>query len=155
MKVVTFRSELWLPRPRIEVFGFFSSIENLERITPSWLHFQVLTPEPVTLAVGTLIDYRICVHGIPLRWRTEITHWEPPHRFVDVQRRGPYTYWEHTHTFEEQPGGTLCRDEVRYRPPGGALVNWLWVGRDVARIFSHRQQRLTQLLGVSTVPAPL
>jgi hypothetical protein len=94
---------------------------------------------------GTLIDYRIRVHGIPLRWRTEIREWDPPRQFVDVQLRGPYTLWHHTHTFEESHGGTLCRDLVRYRPRGGALINWLFVRRDVERIFQYRQQRLREL----------
>ncbi len=96
---------------------------------------------------GTLIDYRITVHGLPIRWRTEIAEWEPPHRFVDVQLSGPYTRWHHTHTFEESEGGTRCLDHVHYRPRGGALVHWLFVRRDVERIFQYRQQRLQELFG--------
>jgi ligand-binding SRPBCC domain-containing protein len=102
---------------------------------------------------GTLIDYRIRVHGLPIRWRTEITEWNPPHRFVDAQLRGPYTLWHHTHTFEERAGGTLCTDDVRYRPRGGALANWLFVRRDVERIFHYRKLRLTQLLSGCGEPA--
>jgi ligand-binding SRPBCC domain-containing protein len=97
---------------------------------------------------GALIDYRIRVHGLPIRWRTEITAWNPPHQFVDIQLRGPYTLWHHTHTFAERDGGTLCVDDVRYRPRGGALVNWLFVRRDVERIFHYRQQRLLERFGV-------
>lgn len=149
MRVFTLQTELWLPRPRAEVFPFFAEARNLEAITPPWLRFEVLTPAPLELRAGALIDYRLRVHGIPLRWRTEITVWQPPHRFTDVQRRGPYRLWEHTHTFAERDGGTWCSDHVRYRPRGGALVHWLFVRRDVERIFAFRQQRLAALF-----PAP-
>ena len=142
-----FSTELWLPRPRAEVFPFFSEARNLERITPPWLRFEVLTPGPIPMRAGALIDYRITVRGIPLRWRTEIAEWDPPRRFVDVQLRGPYTLWHHTHTFEERDGGTLCGDVVRYRPRGGALVNWLFVRRDVERIFRLRQGQLREIFG--------
>jgi ligand-binding SRPBCC domain-containing protein len=91
MSTFTFSTELWLPRPRAEVFAFFGEARNLEAITPPWLKFEVLTPAPIIMRVGTLIDYCIRIHCIPVRWRTEITEWNPPHRFVDVQLRGPYT----------------------------------------------------------------
>ena len=146
MKTFTFHTELWLPRSRAEVFLFFGEARNLEAITPPWLRFEVLTSPPITMAVGTLIDYRIRIHGIPIRWQTEITEWNPPHRFVDVQLRGPYSLWHHTHTFEEKDGGTLCVDQVRYRPRGGAVVDWLFVRRDVERIFDYRTARLQELL---------
>ena len=142
MKEYTLRAEQWLPRPRDEVFAFFADARNLEALTPPWLKFEVLTPAPIEMRPGALIDYRIRVHGLPIRWRTEITEWSPPHRFVDVQLNGPYTLWHHTHTFEERDGGTLCRDDVRYRPRGGALMNWLFVDRDVKMIFDFRQERL-------------
>ena len=142
MKEYTLRAEQWLPRPRDEVFSFFADARNLEALTPPWLKFEVLTPAPIEMRPGALIDYRIRVHGLPIRWRTEITAWNPPHRFVDVQLSGPYTLWHHTHTFEERDGGTLCRDDVRYRPRGGALMNWLFVDRDVKKIFDFRQERL-------------
>ena len=141
------QTELWLPRPRHEVFPFFAEARNLETLTPPWLKFEVLTPAPIAMRPGTLIDYRIRVHGLPIRWRTEIAEWQPPHQFVDVQLRGPYTLWHHTHTFMERDGGTLCLDCVRYRPRGGALINWLFVRRDVERIFQYRQQRMQELLG--------
>jgi ligand-binding SRPBCC domain-containing protein len=134
----TFASELWLPSPRNEVFSFFADASNLERITPPWLKFQILTPGPITMRAGALIDYRLRVHGLPIRWQTEITAWEPPFRFVDEQRRGPYRRWIHTHTFQARDGGTLCTDEVRYAVPGGRLINWLLVRRDVAAIFAYR-----------------
>lgn len=140
-----FSAEIWLPRPRAEVFRFFGDAANLEAITPPWVRFEILTPQPIAMAPGTLIDYRLRIHGLPLRWRTEIKVWEPPFRFMDEQLRGPYRLWRHWHTFEEQEGGTLCRDGVEYQVPGGALVNWLFVRHDVNRIFRYRQQRLADL----------
>jgi len=145
MKEFTFNSELWLPRPLQEIFPFFAAAQNLQTITPPWLKFEVLTPVPILMRPGTLIDYRITVHGLPIRWRTEITDWTPPRQFVDVQLTGPYTLWHHTHLFEEKDGGTLCSDHVRYRPRGGALVHWLFVRRDVEKIFDYRRQRLQEL----------
>ena len=145
MSEFTFTAELWLPRPRDKVFPFFSEARNLEILTPPWLKFEVLTPPPIIMQPGLLIDYRIKIHGIPIRWRTEIIEWDPPHRFVDNQLSGPYTLWHHTHTFTERDGGTLCRDDVRYRPRGGALMNWLFVRADVERIFHYRQEKLNAL----------
>jgi len=144
-KEFTLRSEAWLPRRRDEVFAFFGDARNLDALTPPWVKFAMLTPGLIEMRADTLIDYRIRVHGIPIRWQTEITEWQPPHHFVDTQLRGPYTLWHHTHTFEERDGGTLCLDHVRYRPRGGALANWLFVRRDVERIFNYRQYRLKQL----------
>ncbi len=147
MKEFSIEREIWLPRPLDQVFPFFAEARNLQTITPPWLVFEVLSPEPLVMRAGTLIDYRIRVRGFPIRWRTEITEWTPPHSFVDVQLRGPYTLWRHTHTFRELDGGTLCGDRVRYRPRGGALINWLFVRRDVERIFAHRQRRLLEIFG--------
>ena len=145
MSEFLFSAELWLPRSRDEVFPFFSEARNLEVLTPPWLKFEVRTPAPIVMRPGLQIDYRIKIHGIPIRWRTEITEWDPPHRFVDNQLSGPYTLWHHTHTFTERDGGTLCRDDVRYFPRGGALMNWLFVRRDVERIFQYRQGKLKDL----------
>lgn len=145
MKEFSFHTELWLPRGRGEIFLFFAEARNLELITPPWLKFEVLTHAPIAIRAGAIIDYCIRVHGIPVRWRTEIVEWNPPHRFVDVQVRGPYTLWHHTHTFEESDGGTLCLDDVRYRPRGGTLTNWLFVRRDVRKIFAFRSERLRQV----------
>lgn len=145
-----FEDELWLPRRRDEVFPFFADARNLSEITPPSVQFQVLSPAPIAMRPGALIDYRIRVHGLPIRWRTEITEWNPPHHFVDVQLRGPYTLWRHTHTFEEKDGGTLCIDNVTYRPRGGAIINRLFVRKDLQRIFAYRRKRLLELF-----PAPL
>lgn len=137
---------IWLPRPRPEVFAFFADAHNLERITPGFLTFRVLTPGPIAMHAGALIDYRLALRGIPLSWKTEITVWEPPGRFVDVQRRGPYAEWVHTHSFEVENGGTLVRDDVRYRlygpGPFARLVNALLVGPDTRRIFEYRHRAL-------------
>jgi ligand-binding SRPBCC domain-containing protein len=145
MNEFIFETELWLPHPRNEVFAFFGDAHNLERITPPWVNFAVLTPAPIVMRPGILIDYLIRIHGVPVRWRTEISAWQPPFQFVDEQRRGPYRLWHHTHTFEEREGGTLCRDRVRYWPRGGALMNWLFVRKDVERIFEYRRQRLVEI----------
>ena len=145
MKERLFRDELLLPRPRSEVFPFFAEARNLEILTPPWLKFEVLTPDPIAMRAGTLIDYRIRVHALPIHWRTEIVEWDPPHQFVDTQLSGPYKLWHHTHTFEERGDSTLCRDEVRYWPRGGAIVDRLFVRSDVERIFAFRRQKLLEL----------
>ncbi len=142
-----YRSELWLPRSVENVFPFFADARNLERITPAWLNFTVLTPEPIMMNVGTLIDYRLRIHGIPVRWRTRINAWEPMKRFVDEQLRGPYRQWVHEHIFEPRDGGTLARDVVRYNLWGGSLVHELFVRRDVKRIFAYRSNRLREIFG--------
>lgn len=143
----TFETELWLPRKREEVFQFFAEAGNLEALTPPWLSFAILTPQPVKLKAGALIDYRLRLHGLSLRWQTEITAWEPPRRFVDEQRRGPYRLWVHEHLFEERDGGTLARDHVQYAAPGGWLVERLFVRRDIRRIFEFRRAKLASLFG--------
>lgn len=149
MKIHEFSAEQWLPRPRAEVFPFFADARNLEAITPDWLRFRVVTPGRIELRPGALIDYVLRIHGLPVKWRTEICVWEPPHRFVDQQLRGPYRQWWHEHTFEEQNGGTLCRDLVRYGVPGGALVERLFVRRDVERIFAFRRQKLAEIFAAA------
>jgi len=141
----TLTSEQWLPRVLPEVFTFFADAGNLDALTPGWLRFEILTPHPVTMHVGALIDYRLRLRGLPIRWQSEISEWSPPHRFVDEQRHGPYRLWHHTHTFEARDGGTVVRDIVRYDVPGGAVVNALFVQRDLRKIFAHRQQRLGEL----------
>ncbi len=140
-----FQDELLLPRPRAEVFPFFAEARNLEKLTPPWLKFEVLTPGTIEMKRGALIEYRIHVHGVPIRWRTEIASWEPPIRFIDRQLRGPYRLWHHTHIFEERGDSTLCRDEVRYWPRGGALIDRLFVRRDVEAIFAFRRKMLLEL----------
>jgi ligand-binding SRPBCC domain-containing protein len=138
---------LWLPRRRDEVFPFFADALNLQALTPPWLHFEILTPGPIEMKAGTLIEYKLRIRGVPVRWQSEISAWEPPYRFVDEQRRGPYRHWIHEHTFEESEGGTLCRDHVRYAVRGGGLVHRALVKPDLMRIFAYRRERLAELFG--------
>ena len=130
-----------------EVFPFFADPQNLPLLIPSWIRFGMVNPGPVDMAPRTRIDYRDRLHGIPFAWQSEISVCEPPFRFVDEQRKGPFRWWIHAHTFEEAgPGRTLVRDVVRYGVPGGALVNRLLVAPDLARIFAHRRCQLEELL---------
>lgn len=145
MRVRRLDSELWLPCELEDVYAFFADARNLERITPPWLKFEVLTPAPITMKPGARIDYRLRVHGLPLRWQSEITAWEPPFRFVDEQVRGPYRMWKHEHHFEEKDGGTLCLDRVHYAVPGGAILDRLFVRRDLDHIFQFRRRRLQEI----------
>ena len=150
MKTWRLCSSLWVPRPPAEVFPFFADAGNLELLTPRWLSFAVLTPRPIPMAVGTLIDYRIAVRGVPMRWRTRIVRWQPDHAFADEQVRGPYAVWHHTHTFTPSDGGTVLGDDVVMRPKGGPLAGLLmalFVRRDVHRIFEHRATVLAERFG--------
>lgn len=142
MKVHEFQCELWLPQPRDRVFSFFSDPANLDDITPPWLSFKIVTPLPVSMKEGALIDYRLRVRGFPLRWRSKITRWNPPESFVDEQLVGPYRLWHHEHTFLPIGGGTLVRDQVRYATPLDALVHRFFVRPDIERIFEFRTQEL-------------
>ena len=134
----------FLPEQRDRVFAFFSDAFQLEAITPPWLHFSVLTPAPIRLVTGTLIDYQLRLRGLPVRWQSRISVWEPPFRFVDEQVRGPYRHWHHEHIFEDVDGGTLCRDVVDYAVPGGRMIDALIVRPDVRKIFQFRQQKLSE-----------
>ena len=138
-------SELLLPQDRQSVFAFFSDALQLETITPPWLRFQVLTDPPIAMRAGTLIDYKLRLHGIPVKWQSEIAVWEPPARFVDRQIIGPYKLWWHEHTFEEHPKGTLVVDRVEYAVPGGWLMNRVFVRRDLERIFRFRQEKMIEI----------
>lgn len=140
-----FSSGILLHHPLPEVFDFFASAENLNLVTPPWLHFSILTPLPIEMQRGTVIRYRLKLHGIPVRWDSEITEWEPPFRFTDTQIRGPYRLWVHRHRFENTPDGTLVADDVTYRVPGGALLNRLFVANDLRRIFDYRKAKLLEL----------
>jgi ligand-binding SRPBCC domain-containing protein len=139
-----------LCRPRPEVFAFFSDAQNLEAITPDFLRFRVVTPPPIPMAEGTLIDYRLSLHGAPLRWRTRIEAWVPGERFVDLQLSGPYRLWRHTHTFEDVPEGTRMADRVEYELPFGPLgdlAHALFVRRQVEAIFDHRRRAIAERFG--------
>lgn len=141
------RAECIVPRPLEEVFEFFADAANLQVLTPSWLHFKIVTPQPIEMAEGKRIDYKLRVHGLPIRWTSEITAWEPNKRFVDELRKGPYTHWHHEHRFEACNQGTRVIDVVHYGVPGGALIHGLFVRRDIEQIFGYRQDVLREMFG--------
>jgi ligand-binding SRPBCC domain-containing protein len=147
MRVREFQSEIWLPLPPAELFPFFCDAANLDALTPPWLHFQIVTPRPIEMRTGVLIDYKLRVRGLPLRWRTIIRHWQPPLYFVDEQLRGPYRQWIHTHTFEPRDGGTLARDTVQYAVWLDFIMHPLFVRRDIQKIFAFRQVALRDKFG--------
>jgi ligand-binding SRPBCC domain-containing protein len=153
MKTYQLQTQLWLPRPRDLIFKFFADPRNLERLTPDWLHFEILTPPSREIRQGTLLDYRLRLRGIPLRWQSEIAVWEPPRRFVDRQTRGPYSLWVHEHTFHEQNGGTIVGDRVEYAVLGGRLVQKFLVAPDLERIFHYRHRVLQELFRLEKLPA--
>lgn len=150
MKVHRLEREQLLRHPLDEVFAFFSQAGNLSRITPSWLSFDVLTPEPIPMQVGTLIEYKLRVHGVSLRWVSRIEAWEPCRGFIDRQIRGPYALWHHRHTFEAAGDQTIVRDMVDYGlplGPLGELADRLFVRRDLERVFEYRHEAVERLLG--------
>jgi ligand-binding SRPBCC domain-containing protein len=135
--------------PIERAFDFYSDAGNLERITPPWLRFRMVTPAPIEMREGALLEYRLVLHGIPVGWRTRIESWEPPHRFVDRQLKGPYALWHHTHELEAHTEGTLVRDRVRYRigfGPLGGLAHAVLVRRDLDRIFDYRAEATERLM---------
>jgi ligand-binding SRPBCC domain-containing protein len=144
-----FKCELWLPLAPEKIFPFFADAGNLDAITPPWLSFKIVTPRPIEMRAGTLIDYKLKVRGIPLKWRTLISEWQPPHRFKDEQLRGPYLQWIHEHTFEPHDGGTLARDIVQYAAPFDFLTHRFFVRPDIEKIFAHRTEALKRLFGTS------
>ena len=151
MREELFTSHQDLAQPREVVFRFFADPANLERLTPPWLGFRILTPAPLPQGEGAVFDYRLSVRGLSLRWRTLIETWEPGRRFTDLQLIGPYALWHHTHLFLDLPdGGTRIVDRVRYRVGWGFLgriVTALWVRGDVDRIFQFRKATIERLLG--------
>jgi ligand-binding SRPBCC domain-containing protein len=128
----------------------FSDAGNLEAITPPWLRFEVVTPRPIAMRAGALIEYRLVLHRLPIAWLTRIEEWEPAVRFVDMQLTGPYRLWHHTHEFRpDGAGGTVMTDTVRYALPYGplgALAHRVLVRRDVERIFDHRARAVPALV---------
>jgi ligand-binding SRPBCC domain-containing protein len=145
-------SKQYVSAPLDEVFAFFGKPENLGRITPGWLGFQILTPSPVQMRQGALIDYQISLGPFPTRWRTMITAFDPPHLFVDEQLSGPYSFWHHTHRFEATGSGTTIYDEIRYVLPFGplgTLVHAVAVRRQLRGIFAHRREVIADLFETS------
>jgi hypothetical protein len=152
MKIHALKREQLIRRPIGEVFEFFSRPENLALLTPSSLAFQMITPVPILMKEGAVIDYTIRVAGFPLRWTTLITEFQPNSRFVDLQLRGPYSYWHHTHMFLQTPDGTLVTDEVRYALPFGVLgflAHTLFVRQMLRTIFEYRNKALSRVFSAA------
>jgi len=143
-----FRATQLVPRPLSEVFAFFSRAEHLQELTPPWLQFHILSVEPNPVRQGTRICYRLRWRVFPIHWTSEILQWEPPHRFVDLQLRGPYRLWRHEHRFTAQGGSTLIEDEVHYSlplGPAGRLAHRVKVRGDIEAIFAYRQQAIRHI----------
>ena len=147
---------MWLPRARTDVFEFFADPRNLPRIQPRWARPRWVVEPPRGLAVGALLDFR--VPGLPGAWRVIVREFDPPHRFVDAQVRGPFARWEHRHRFAVGPArdeagapeGTWVEDRVTYRLPLGPIgrvIHALGAGRRIRRAFEYRDRRLAALLG--------
>jgi ligand-binding SRPBCC domain-containing protein len=148
MKTYRLQTKIWLPQDRTEIFAFFADARNLERLTPLWLRFVIVTPDPIEMKKGTRLDYRLKMRGIPVRWQSEIASWDPPTRFVDRQTRGPYTLWVHEHLFTDHQGGTVVADNVTYASPGGPIVQKFLVAPDLRRIFRYRYQILQDIFNL-------
>ena len=150
MKVHVLDREQRFAEPVEKVFEPFADAAKLEKLTPPWLHFRITSELPIEMGEGAIIEYRLRLHGIPVSWRTVIETWDPPHRFTDVQVRGPYALWHHTHTFAAAPGGgTLAHDRVRYSigcGPLGDAAHRLFVRRDLERIFDFRREAVKRLV---------
>ncbi len=150
LKIYELRRQVTIPAPVGEVFSFFSTAENLNLITPPWLYFKILTPLPVIMKKNALIDYSIKFFGLRMTWRTEITVWQPPDRFIDRQIKRPYRVWEHTHLFEEKEGGTQMEDVIRYAVPGfvlSPLIHFLFVRPQLDKIFAFREKSILEYFG--------
>jgi len=145
-----FRAEQLVARPLNEVFDFFSRAENLQELTPPWLHFHILSVDPQPVRKGTLIRYSLRWRIFPIRWTTEIVEWDPPHGFVDVQLKGPYQLWRHQHRFIAEGNGTRILDEIQYRLPFGVfgkLAHALKVRHDVEGSFNYRKRAVEKQFG--------
>ena len=140
-------SRLWLPKPRADVFAFFTDPTNLLRVTPPWLHLR-LVDSPSSLSAGAVLDFRLAWLGVPLRWRTYVREYDPPFRFLDVQVRGPYARWEHRHVFLSEATGTTVEDRIVYRLPLGAvgrLAHTLFVKHQLESMWTHRRAKISEL----------
>ena len=143
-----FETQTIIPENRDKVFSFFSKAENLEILTPKWLNFRIITPLPIEMKEGALIDYKLKLFGIPFHWQTRITVWDPPNRFVDEQIKGPYSKWNHEHLFVPEGNRTQMRDHVSYAiPVFSSLLHKLFIRKNVERIFRYRQEKITGVFG--------
>lgn len=157
MKTYLLERSQVIHRSRRETFDFFGDAFNLERITPPLLRFRILTPAPVKMVAGTVLDYKLALFGMPFRWKTLIESWVPEEYFVDSQLRGPYRLWRHTHAFEAlSVDTTLVRDRVEYRIPFGIIgrvAHLLFVRRTLKKIFDYRAEMTARLLAPRATPA--
>ena len=129
-----------------ETFNFFASAENLNKITPLWLHFKIISDTPIQMGIGTIIEYRLKLRGFPIKWVSEIPIWQPTFRFVDQQKSGPYRYWHHEHLLEKHDkNSTRVKDIVTYKVPPDRFTHALFVKRDLKKIFEHRHRSLGDL----------
>ena len=141
--------EQWIPQPMDKAFSFFKKCENLEPLTPDFMNFRIVDKSTEKIKKGTTINYKLRLHGVPFGWQSQITEWEPNMRFADIQTKGPYSYWHHTHEFEEKNGGTLLKDHVAYRVPFGILGDLFihpFIRKDLENIFSFRRSKIKELL---------
>tara|TARA_Y100000588_G_C14061248_1_gene841518 strand:- start:436 stop:927 length:492 start_codon:yes stop_codon:yes gene_type:complete len=140
----TLERQTVIDQPIDIVFSFFSDASNLEVLTPLWLNFNILTVLPIKMKAGAQINYKLKLHGIPVKWQSDITKWDPPNKFVDEQTKGPYTKWIHTHEFTKTPQGILIKDRVEYQVPGGFISNFLYVRNQLNQIFDYRQNKMQE-----------
>ena len=149
MKLYTFKKEQKISKSIIDVFDFFSKPENLSVITPNKMDFRILTPSPIEMKEGTLIDYTVKIMSFPIRWRTLITKYDPPNMFIDQQLKGPYSMWHHTHLFEKiNDNETLIKDVILYAVPFsfiGSITHSLYIKRDLEKIFDYRSQEIKRI----------
>ena len=149
MKTYTFKKEQEISKNILEVFDFFSRPENLSIITPPKMQFNIMTPSPIEMKDGALIDYTVKILGLPIKWRTLITKYDPPNIFIDQQLKGPYSLWHHTHTFKKiNDNETLIGDTVIYAVPFsfiGSIVHSIYIKRDLERIFSYRTKKIKEI----------
>ena len=149
MKLYTFKKEQKISKSIIDVFDFFSKPENLSVITPNKMDFRILTPSPIEMKEGTLIDYTVKIMSFPIRWRTLITKYDPPNTFIDQQLKGPYSMWHHTHLFEKiNDNETLIKDIILYAVPFsfiGSITHSLYIKRDLENIFDYRSKEIKRI----------
>lgn len=158
MKSRILTSEILFDEPIDKVFQFFSEAENLENITPPFLSFKIMTPKPIIMKEGTLLDYTLKLHGIPIRWRTRINQWNYPDGFEDEQILGPYDQWIHRHEFHRQGDQTRMLDHITFRSPGWIfepIINSLFVEKDLFRIFNFRIETMAKYLQISEILSPV
>ncbi|MET0593228.1 MAG: SRPBCC family protein [Polyangiaceae bacterium] len=151
-KSYRFERSQTVPRPRAEIFAFFSDASNLGKITPPFVGFEMLSKTPLVIGEGTLIDYKLRLYGVPVRWQTRIETFERDVAFTDIQLKGPYRRWHHRHTFTDVPGGTRMDDVVDYELPLGVLgsiAHALFVARSLEQIFDYRRKVITELFGAA------